>query len=429
MKKTKVWIRAILGALAVVALFIGSDLGGPRGRNAAIPSSAGYDLSGSGNIVASTPSTSKLVVYGYDGSTYQLYSTIESESGHHFDIGDVDNDPSTSEIAVAGFQSVGSKKNPAYAVCVRVYKEGFSGVWRSCSSSVTTTYPASNQVVIADVDNDSLNEILLVTVYNLVIFKYSSLDQNFSVLSSISNVKDLDGLDLILQSVAVAPEDVNGDGFKEIYVSSIIAGNIDRTLRGCLLIFQDYELSGFGLYPADGHLVNGQLRVGDINGDGEFEVCSPSCDYLGNNLYRSFICVWDKWGTSWNPIAIPGTDSSTYRLVKMNMGELNSSYPGQEIVFGQGKWLAVYKANNFGLNLIGQRTDFPMMPSGGINAIRIWDGNEDGTDEIYVGGSARSRGTSYGCYLAVFNAALNFLWEHAESPRNEGEVFDLAVWK
>ena len=427
MKRKIGWMGAILAASAALMLFTGGDLRVARGEDASILAPAGLMLSEYGNIIASTPSTSKLVVYGFDGGTYQLYSTIEPESGHHFDIGDVDNDPSTSEIAVARFYAVGPKKNPAYEVCVTVYKEGFSGIWRSCCSSITNTMASSEQVLIADVDNDSLNEILVLTHESLVIFKYST--QGLTVLSSMSYPKDYEGLNLNLQSVRVSPQDVNGDGLKEIYVSAIIPGGIDPTLRGYLMIFPNFRLSTFTLHPSDGQLTNGQLRVGDITGDGDFEICSPGCDYIGGNLYRGYIYVWDKWGNPWTPLAIPETDSSTYKLSKMDIGELRGDIPGLEIAICLGKRLDIYDANNYALNFIVRRTDFPMIPYGGFNEIRIWDSNGDGVNEINVGGATKSRGSSYGCYLGVFNAILNSIWEHAESPRNEGEVFHIAIGK
>jgi hypothetical protein len=423
MKKTKVWISVILGAFAMVALFAGSDLGVPNGRNAPIPPPAGYDLSASGNLIASMPLNDKFVVYGYNGNSYQLYSTIEPESGRHFDVGDVDND-SLSEIAVCDFKAVSSKKNAPYQVCLKVYKEGFSGVWKSCCSSVTTTYAASNQVLIADVDNDSFKEILMVTVYNLVIFKYSSATQGFTVLSSISNLKDNQGLSLNLQSVGVAPQDVNGDGFKEIYVSTIIPGNVDPTLRGYLLIFPDYNLNTFSFLPPDRWFANGGLRIGDVNGDGQFEICSPSCDYIGNNLYRKSLCVWNGSGILMASIDIPGTESSTSGFFGLDVGELSADYQGEEVAISGGPGLSIYTidwANNNALILISQETEK-------YGHICIRDSNGDGMNEVNVGGAVKVR-KEWGCYLAVFDARLNLIWEHIGSPRNEGDISDFAVAK
>jgi hypothetical protein len=425
MKGTRGWGVAIIAAFAAVIFFAGLNSGAVRSEIGSAPVSGGAAFSQPGNIIASSPAMAKLVVYSYDGLTYQLSSTIEPESSPFFDVGDVDND-SLPEIAVACFQTGGTKKNPTYTIGVRIYKEGVSGVWKSCSIPVSSL--GGDQILIADVDNDALNEILVVGHYNLVIFKYNSESRQFTVLRQISS-PSIGGIALNLQSVAVAPYDVNGDGLKEIYVSSIITGDIDRTLRGYLLIYPGYQPSAPVIIPADGHLVNGQLRLGDISGDGDFEICSTSADFdPATNLYQSLFYVWDKWGTVLMETKLK-PDSSTLRYYDLDIGELSSVYPGKEIVVGGGQWLAVYGVNGSSLGLISERTDFPLMPYGGINEFRIEDSNGDGVNDINVCGAAGSRKGTYGSYFAVFDKGLNFIWEYAGSPRTEGEISKIAVVK
>lgn len=134
---------------------------------------------------------------------------------------DMDNDPVTPDriLAVPGIQEVRVKGNISFKKFLKVYKEGESGIWRT-----TKDYGGGYFIdgfggfcgmkianVIPEEDGSEVNEIFLLDMYNLVVFRWDG--DNFKIVKQIKGREnpDLPGL-VFLNAIAIQDNQIYVSG-------------------------------------------------------------------------------------------------------------------------------------------------------------------------------------------------------------------------
>ena len=390
------------------------------------------------NIVTAEPSglkyNARLRVWGYnaDNKTYENIWIVEGISYSSVAIGNVDSDPDREIVAVT--------RRSYHEIYFHVYKEGVSGVWKESPGVEEPTYWFS-EVTISDLDGDGLNEIVMVTERHLVVYRYNCDTKEFEIVYSwnSSTLAEELGLEeqeeLHLCSVTVGDVNATSSGV-EILVSGYVLRRIDSTPvkenKGFVFVFnKDAELIAWTEVGA--YLGDQTLRVGDLDGDGDLEICSTGSVKIVTDeqeYYQSYIFVWSN--TLDLIVQYKVFETTEEPWTHLDVGELNLTYPGEEIALGSGNpdLIILYGFEGNSLVEYGRKVlDYYRVT---INNVYIADSDGDGSNEVVVSGygSEETQGT-YGrsgrFYLEVFSAALSSEWRRIGGERGEMEVWYAAI--
>jgi len=398
------------------------------------------------NIVTAEPDgTGYLHVWGYNGSSYEKIWTAESVHHSSVAIGDIDGDNKREIVAptsckIEGKAGKGPKGTSYYKYYINVYKEDFDatdyerGIWRSTfydglENNIQETNHWSSEIAIANVDVDSLNEVVLLTANYIAIFRYDKdtdyayNDEQgaFQRIALQSPEDSVGGISLVLQSLVCG--DIDDDGMDEILVAANVPG-LDANQS--YILAYDYNAANtdtgldlkFVKSIDDASIGHQSLRIADLDGDESVELCSPAYKYE-NGEYQSYIFIWEKtegewFGSRYDFLIISEADWPWNHL---DTGELISDSPGDEIVLsiGNSRKLIQYECTreggSFQLIFVDEISVDPTCSIGGVNIADV-DGI-DGNEIVVSGGS-----------LEVYSS--DWMWRRIEEA-DDGEIWYVAI--
>jgi len=390
------------------------------------------------NIITTEPDGGgRLRVWGNKGEFSYEYENIWTvESVHHGSvaIGNVDAD-NFSEIVLPGYcqktEGKGKSRKTYYEIYLNVYKEGISGVWQSTHGTDFVVREDKNfwfsEITIADIGGIQGNEIILITRHNLAVFKYNGSEFELIAHDNFDDRK--------LHSITVG--DVDNDSENEIVVSANSVSESGAILPnvGHLLT---YQYSEGGLYEesdimVNANLSNQSLRIGDIEGDGESEICSTGYRYSEDSGdYQSVIFIWSLLEEGYRHDYIYGQPLSDIPGVILDVGDLTSNQ-GDEIVVATNNPdnLELYNVSLLDSKISFEflwKRDFPEYYSVSINNILIVDVNGDSTNEIVVsGGGSTGERNSGAFYLEVVDNDGSTRWFRLGGERGEHSIWYATV--
>ena len=399
------------------------------------------------NIVTAEPSGLKiharLRVWGYntETQTYENIWTVEGISYSSVAIGNVDRNDTDREIVAVTRRKIRVGSKSYHEIYFHVYKEGVSGVWKESPGVEDPTYWFS-EVTISDLDEDGLNEIVMVTERHLVVYRYNCDTEEFEIVCSWNSstfAEEHLGAqeELHLQSVTVGDVNSTSSGV-EILVSGYVLRRIDSTPvkenKGFVFVFNK-DAGLIAWTGVEAYLEDQTLRVGDLDNDGYLEICSTGSVKIGTDeqeYYQSYILVWNRKLELIVKYMVFETTEEPW--THLDVGELNSTYPGEEIALGSADpdLIILYGFSEEENNLVEYKRlelDYYRVT---INNVYIADSDGDGSNEVVVSGygSEETQGT-YGrsgrFYLEVFSAALSSEWRRIGGERGEMEVWYAAI--
>ncbi len=385
------------------------------------------------NIITAEPNGDgrRLHVWGYADNSYENIWTAESVGYDSVAIGDVDDDGKREIVAITSSKVTegrGKSGTSWYNVFFDVYKEGESGVWLSSEGVREDRVFWSNEITIADLDGDSVNEIVMITANWVVVHRFlpgvSPGEGSFEIVGQRSSF--IDGRSLSLRSVTVA--NIDGDPFNEILVSATDRGEENL---GYLLIFQDAGLDEeFIQINMSARLSDQSLRVGNLDGEGYPEIVSTGFRQNGD-LYQPFLFVW-KYNGGWGLIVEKSIwpETSNWPWVHAAVGELSPSSPGEEIVLvtSNPDQVILYALASTGDRLDEVWTLTLDYFSVTINNVIVANSDNDEANEIIISGGGRRGRNSGTFYLEVFDSDGSREWDLLGGEKREHtEVWNAAV--
>ena len=410
------------------------------------------------NIITTTPIGEVMRVWGYVSPDpvygYEDIWTKEGERYKAVALGDIDGLPGR-ELCAASVNYVcegrGRQRKCDYRIVVDVYREGLPGVQLS-SPEVHDRSCVICELVLADVDGDSVDEIILTTDRNLVVFKYDDLKNEIVELDSKSDfLADLDK-DYWIWSMAVAdifPENEPNQQ-NEILVTVNPMGLDSK--EGYLFIFKlnskadddkliwylDPVFNNLG-DPYPWKLGSHSLAAGDSDDNDTLDtLCATAFNYVpveNEIYYDNYLVIWDieEDGEAYTFTCRPAIpiSSSAEGPIYLDVGDVYPSNVGDEIVLLRRDvptdTLELYSFDGTSLELIKT----PTLSEGYFSMVRVADSDEDGQIEIIcVGGVPQKAGkkgratTRSDYYIEVFgliNGNIESEWRThgGESGRDE----------
>jgi hypothetical protein len=400
------------------------------------------------NIVTAEPDgTGYLHVWGYNGSSYEKIWTAESVHHSSVAIGDIDGDNKREIVAptsckIEGKAGKGPKGTSYYKYYINVYKEDFDatdyerGIWRSTfydglENNIQETNHWSSEIAIANVDVDSLNEVVLLTANYIAIFRYDK-DTDYAYIGEpgvfqrialLSPENSVGGASLVMRSLACG--DIDNDGMDEILIAANVPG-LDANQS--YILAYDYNAANtdtgldlkFVKSIDDASIGHQSLRIADLDGDESVELCSPAYKYE-NGEYQSYIFIWEKtegdwFGSRYDFLIISEADWPWNHL---DAGELSDS-PGDEIVLsiGNSRKLIRYECTREGgsFQLIPVGGETFVDPTYSISGVNIADVDGIVGNEIVVSGGS----------LEVYSSDLTWMWRRIEAA-DDGEIWYVAI--
>jgi len=339
----------------------GQDKGKPE------PSAPLLDLYDYNIVTAEPDGTGHLHVWGYNAMATAYEKIWTAESVHHSSvaIGDIDGDNKREIVAptscrIAGKAGKGPKGTSYYKYYINVYQEDFDasdyerGIWRSTyydglDNNIQETNHWSSEIAIANVDTDSLNEVVLMTANYIAIFRYDDSETYayngeqgaFQRIALQSPEDSVGGISLVLQSLVCG--DIDDDGMDEILVAANVPG-LDANQSYILAYDYNAENTDTGLdlkfskFIDDASIGHQSLRIADLDGDESIELCSTAYIYDQNGEYQSYVFIWEQTDDEWfgNRYDFSIISESNWPWNHLDTGELISTSPGDEIVLSIG---------------------------------------------------------------------------------------------
>ncbi len=420
----------------------GKDKGKPT------PSAPLLDLNDYNIVTAQPDGEGHLHVWGYTGVTYEKIWTAEEVHHSSVAIGDLDGDGITREIVgptscrIQGKPGKGPKNTSYYKYFINVYKEDFDaseyemGIWRSTyyddlDNNIKETNHWKTDIAIANVDGDSLNEVVLVTANYIAIFKYDPAKiyaytgetgafQRIALLRPADSVGEAS---LVLNSVACG--NIDDDDEDEILISANVPGT---GVNQSYILAYEYDVantvSGLNLidfkFMDDARLGHESFRIADLDGDGINEFCSTAYVYDENGVYQSYVFIWEQTEGEWysNRYSFWVDSETDWPWNHLDTAELISTSLGDEIVISLGhrgkliRYECIRDGNgDFQLFLAGEIFVDPFFNIGNVN---IADTDGILGNEIVIGGTR----------LEVYSGDLVWMWSRIE---DDLEVWDTAI--
>jgi hypothetical protein len=391
------------------------------------------------NDIITTESNALRVWRSISGNGYECSWSTESPGYKSVAVGDVDGDGSAEIVVPGSYEVKKGKGKSAYKflkIFLNVYKQGETGIWQSTEDYdciVEEVGYNHTEIMIADVDSDSNNEVIILTYHNLAVFKYDGSGQ-FKIENQITS-KQFTSIDQP-HFGAVTAGNIDKDAANEIFVS-VSAWNGDK---GCVYILDGdlslIETETFSPPFVNAYLGSHSLRVADLDGDDTPEICSTGFSEFrpdDESLWQAYIFVWHKsndnggWVLSETPVDGWEDRVNQYPYVYLDVGEVTDS-PGNEIVvsskypeqYSPDYQLILYDLKNDG-DLVQIGETYVLHDQEDVFDVEIGDANS----EIIVAGRTRLRRSPV-FYLEVFDSEFKTIWKRI-GERAEGWVFDTAI--
>jgi len=291
-------------------------------------------------ITAEFDAAGKLRIWRKDkANSYHEVWNIWPVRHSSFAIGNADGNNDV-EIAAAGFckemEDIGDKRISYYRYFVNVYKQGVRNWWK-------TTYFSKedwvfeeqrfdlNEIAMANVDGTPGDEIVLITMSCLSIFKYYPEEDELKLLRSRNKFLD----DVLLFPKSVTAVDIDKDGKEEILIAAD-----ERTENGLvenrgwifILKFQDDELNINQAIQVDANLAFQSLRTGEVIPNGRQEIISPAYRKT-NGMWNSYIMGWDANGKKIIEKQIYYMGDYQQKVIHLDVGNLTPD-AGEEVLIG-----------------------------------------------------------------------------------------------
>jgi len=398
----------------------------------------------------------RLRIWGYDESS-SGYEVLWSAVSVYYDaiaMGDVDND---GKNEVLGTKTRKATDGSYYEIFFDVYNEADSGRWERIKSIGQMEGVKEDQkyrdheIVVADVDGEPGNEVIMKTHHWLVVYQYSEVEGDYKKLSSTKLF--IDEKMVMLDSVTVG--DVDRDGVTEILVSANEEGIENKAY---LLIFQDFTLKEFvqvnisahlGTYSANSGLslplsLHNSLHIGDLDGDGYLEICSTGYKKESDTLYKLLqrgavvTCVGDLYKVYlfvWSHIGELILESQIYETfywplpsLVFDIGEIDPNNEGEEIAYSDlepySHQLSLCYFEESSLSEIWRTA----LDGFAYTNLYIADSDGDGDNEIVISGmELRSEAPTGTFYLEIFDEQGKSLWKRVNGEIGELDVTYMAV--
>ena len=285
------------------------------------------------NIITAEPNAQgKLRVWGEtaDGQYENIW--LQTNVQHSsVAIGDIDDD-GRNEIVAPGVCAVnygGNPDNIGYKIFLNVYKEKGKPIWNNVWR--TSFYSDSdciferniywhNEIVTADLDGEAGDEIVVMTLNKIGVFKYNQNKDEIELLASRDRF--LDDHNLSLRALAVA--NLDDDSQSEILISANeIVNEKGVNNRGWILVFklEDNWPRLVNTIEADANVSSFSLRGGNIRGSDHQEIFAVGFRLL-DDLHYSYVLGWDAEGTKFLDHKLYETGSPNAQYLCLDVGEV-----------------------------------------------------------------------------------------------------------
>jgi len=441
------------------------------------------------NIVTVQPNgDGSLHVWSGEGANWEY---INKESSwtlpdvHHYSvaIGDLDGN-GLNEIIVPAACGLPEGSGYPYGIFINAYEEeayytdGISDVyWTTFYSRDDNDYydyvkentHLTNQILVANLDNEPGDEIALITDEHIAIFDYlpGTSDPRWQGNGTIVKIADISLVDIKPDysgggTDAVAVGNVVGGPSPDIVVTITSAEN--AVLQGYLVIFEDpfapdpdtSELNLLDNYesyigfPTWGYNPDG-LQLSNMDDEGYFtkiwtggstrdETTEPY--WRGNKVkfrtvigYDAYLSLWENSDGPWSETKLveiqKGADSNSW--FKIATGEIYGPADGDELVIGEGSDITVFNSSDLiseyelqgkalsysELSDLESAITYSLEPGAVLNNIAVYD------SKIILGGA--TTGISPSLYLGVIDPDDETypIWELRNGPGRE--AWDFAV--
>lgn len=324
------------------------------------------------------------------GMISSKYNTVRPNT---VGVGDIDSDHRSEVVIPGSVKSVfprGEKESVYFRIFLNLYKQGKKGLWKTTLHSESDCVWEekifwTNEIKLANLDQDPANEIILRTATWLSVFDYVPDRGELKLVSFITPF--LENRDFIIRSITAA--DIDNTGSNEIIVSGNEMEEIDGSKDvkcGWLFVVQARkdELQIIKSVQIDASVSFSSLCVGDLDDDENFEIYTTGCRQVGTR-YRTFLLGWDSQGEKIVDFPIPDSDSDMPFLnAPMDIDDLTYEI-GDEVlvgIFPNKLFLFTWKDGQIFL----KRSYVLESPKAKINNITIGDSDGDRQKEIIIGG-------------------------------------------
>lgn len=409
----------------------------------------------------------RLHVWSFNNGNYENNWTAKAFHYSCVAIGDIDGDPKREIIALASCKKVEIKQRDEieyYEFFICVYKEDEQvghngmGLWK------TTFYDDlknnlkedkniwPKEITLADVDGDNINEIIIITGHRLAVYEYDpnsvyKYNNSLGALKKIAEVQpSFSKKPIRLKSVTV--KDLDGKAGKEI----IVTANRERIVKYITGLYSRYiEDEGYVFFynfnngslvlssqlSIKAYLTNQSIRAGDLDNDGNTELCSTGFKKHGD-MCQGYIFIWDyvsEWKLNEIPVGVPENlgaweVAETYSPWNhLEIGELNTGHLGEEIVLTLQHQMLVtlcYWEGGTQLTTINNATlyDYYFVEIGNVY---IADADGDKKNDIVVIGAGKSDPESGRFYLEIFDENLTRKWYRLGGNPRETDIASAAI--
>jgi len=397
-----------------------------------------------GDII--TTESDALKVWRYSFSDPIWTKKTESNYYSQVAVGDVNSDGKSEIVVPVSKENRPKGSGFRFKIFVDVYKEG-SGIPIS-SENYSPGYFTDDSRVIADIaianvipeaeNHPTINEIVLLHWYNLVIFQWDGT--NFRIVKRIQ--ARYTDLPLLCYFSGTTTKDIDGDGTEEVFISgqnTYYGANFPNYIGYVYVIDLDNPAGSLQLGSTkDGGFPNGvglgySLSVANLDSDADLEICLPGL--LENrpadvSYWKAYLLVLDKnqegnW--QWNSAIIPGyeLEKNVYPYMGLDVGKLYQEGTGDEIAL----YVNQQQVSDFYLYIFtypfNKICEYRLQGADRIYDIKI--GNICLENKIVVGGAAPALDRkNLRKYFEVFSYPCASFWQvFSES----GIINDLAIVK
>jgi hypothetical protein len=414
----------------------------------------------------------RLHVWSFNNGEYENTWTAKTFKFSNIALGDVDGDAKREIVALGHCKMEEIKQRDVieyYKYFICVYKEDQQvgqnemGIWKTtCYDGLKNNireeehyypqYSWSREIALADVDGDDINEIIVMTGHWLTVYEYdpNAVDRYNDSLGTLKKIAEVrptfSKKPVRLKSVTV--RDGDGKTGKEIvvtanrekivkYISGVYSRYIENDGYVFFYKFNDESLELSSCLPIKAFLTDQSLRSGDLDNDGTLELCSTGFKKTGD-MYQGYLFIWDytsQWELHEIPVGVPenimieeGFETYTPRN-HLEIGELNTEHPGEEIVLALQHQMLVtlcYWEGGAKLTTINNATlyDYYFVE---IENVYIADTDGDEKNEIVVTGAGRSGPESGRFYLEIFDENLTRKWYRLGGNSRETDIASAAI--
>lgn len=319
----------------------------------------------------------KIFQFKFDGTNYVdtwACAKIEDIDFLHPEIGDIDGDGLKEIMAIATYKhklGKGKKAPTYYDQKVFIFRDGHDGRLTEASSNIGYSDHYLWQTLLADVDSDGADELILHKWWQTEIYKWDSDSSDFVL-------KWIEPYDVLCFRVAVG--DADNDGENELLI-----GTCDGSIR--VLEYQGENAGGYifgGEKTIDSYenYCIDRIRVKDADNDMDNEVIVG-----GNN---SKITIWKYNDSSGEYEQVFQSKDLGGYTKDFDIGDIDGDNKNEIVVApAWTQTLRVLKYDN-GIGTYKIVDSDKLMLDGDLKELSIGDIDQDGKDEVVFGGNADS---------------------------------------